>query len=79
MSNRPEWVVCVRETHEERKDKTWCGRQLYPTAQEFVFESIDHAAYSNLNHARLVPCAECLAKVLVALRMKELQVFTNQQ
>lgn len=63
MSDRPEYVKCIRHTHADRKDETWCGDSA---AFRFCFASVDHAAY-NAKSGRLLTCEECLEQVRIAL------------
>lgn len=54
---RPEWIKCIRHTHADQKDSTWCGRKV--EAAEFCFVDADHAAYAVRNKDRLIPCLKC--------------------
>ncbi len=56
-SDRPEWVHCVKQSHEERKGQTWCGR---PPELAFMFLSLDHAANTIAAGSRLEPCPDCI-------------------
>lgn len=69
MPDRPEYVKCIRHTHEERKRTSWCGREIEPF--EFAFTDIDHAAYERMRHGRLLICPECLKAVVETLQNKE--------
>ena len=61
MTDRPEYIRCIRQTHAEHSDKSWCGRLL---SDEWVFENIDHATY---NRGRLLPCPECAMAIIKRL------------
>lgn len=58
----------IRHTHEDKKRSAWCGRNLW---LEFAFANIDHAAYNNLNHDRLVPCKRCVKAIVKALESNQ--------
>lgn len=60
---RPDYITCIRQTREDRKGLSWCGRMIPST--EFAYESIDHAA--NAAGERLVACPDCCEVVLVRL------------
>jgi hypothetical protein len=64
--SRRDYVKCIAHTHEDLKAKTWCGKEIMPF--DWVFQAIDHAAYSVLEGSRLVPCRSCVAKVKHAFR-----------
>ena len=64
-SQRPEWVKCIQHTHEEKKHTTWCGREH--AWGEFLFQSIDHAAYTVMAEDRLQPCRACCEAVTAML------------
>lgn len=68
MPRRPEWVKCIKHTHEEKKTTSWCGREV---SMEWAFVDLDHAAYSNLNQDRLIPCKKCVRAAIKALTMAE--------
>ena len=57
---RPDFVKCIRHTHADKKGRSWCGRR---TSMEWVFQNIDHAAYTVAQEQRLQPCPDCLATV----------------
>ena len=57
--NRLDYICCVLHTSAERKDQTWCGRDLSGTF-EFAFTNIDHAAYASISGDRLRICPKCL-------------------
>lgn len=59
-----EHIKHIRQTHAERKQLAWCGRSV---EIEWAFVDIDHAAYSQLNNDRLLPCKDCLKAVVKAL------------
>lgn len=69
MANRPEWVRCIRQTHEERKTTSWCGRPLPQT--EWTFVNIDHAANARHNKDRLLVCPKCAAAVTKLLKSED--------
>lgn len=58
MENSQDYIRCIRHTHAERKNLSWCGRNVY--SSDWTFLSVDHAAYSIMNEDRLVPCPNCL-------------------
>jgi hypothetical protein len=62
--DRPEYIVCIRHTHEEKKRTSWCGRHLGPSV---AFIGIDHAVYNTMAEGRLLACPECLAAVAAVL------------
>ncbi|AEG53157.1 hypothetical protein [Sinorhizobium meliloti] len=64
MSNeRPDHIVCIRHTHEEKKTETWCGKRAFG----FLFQDTDHAAYNGMNKGRLVACDKCTAAIIECL------------
>lgn len=65
MSERDEWIKCVRDIHEDNKGKSWCGQQLYG---QWAFMDIDHAALNGRNKGRLIVCPECLSAIVSALQ-----------
>lgn len=66
--NRPDYIKCVRHTHEDFRGKSWCGRPVYNF--DWVFCDLDHAAHSQMNESRLLPCPECLRSATDALNGK---------
>lgn len=66
-TKRPEWVHCIEHTHTQKRGTTWCGRS--PLISDFLFQGIDHAAYSTLSESRLVTCPECVEAIASLLRM----------
>ena len=62
-----EWQAHVAHTHEEKKGTAWCGGRI---AMQFVFQDIDHLAYERLREGRLLPCPECLKKIVETLTAK---------
>lgn len=55
MSERPDWVKCIRRTRGDMpRYTTWCG------SNDGFFESLDHAAENGFNGQRLVACKECV-------------------
>lgn len=65
MNDRPDWIKCVRHTHEDLKTQSWCGRRL--EVFEFAFMDADHAAENGRQGGRLVACGECAAAITAAL------------
>lgn len=61
MSDRYEYVKCIRDTHEARKQFSLCGRNL---GMEFAFVDISHAYLNRINGGYLVTCSECAKKVV---------------
>ena len=74
--SRPDWVKCIRQTHEERKTKSWCDRILY-YSDEWAFIDIDHAVHSAQQGDRLVPCPECVTAIVAALIPEETDDMTK--
>lgn len=64
-SKHPEYVVCIKHTHEDKPNTSWCGNRLW--SHEFNFQSVDHALYNGLNGGRLQTCNECSLAVTQAL------------
>lgn len=60
--DRPDWIKCIRHTHEEMKTTSWCGR--YIPRSEWYFVDIDHVAYNAMKAGRLVVCDECADTVI---------------
>jgi len=58
----------ISHTHAERIGVTWCERRI---ELEFVFQSIDHAAYSQQQGSRIIICKDCLAEIILALSKGE--------
>ena len=56
MTQRPDYIQCIKHTHLDLKNTTWCGRND-PYA---FFQNLDHAAYAIKAQTRMVPCPECL-------------------
>lgn len=65
--SRPDWVVCIQQTHAEKKGDAWCGRPI----AGFAFENIDHAAYSAASRGRQVPCPQCVKAIMDALNSNQ--------
>lgn len=63
---RPEYVRCIKHTHKDRKKKSWCGKSLY--SFDWVFQDLDHAAYSQIEESRQLPCPECLRVAIQTLQ-----------
>jgi hypothetical protein len=57
-SPKPEYIRCIRHTHAERLNTSWCGKNLY--SFDLPFQDIDHAVYAVEHESRLVPCPDCL-------------------
>lgn len=57
---------CVKHTHEELKNTTWCGRTVHSLV--FSFQNIDHAAYQAKAGSRFSTCPSCRKKIVEALR-----------
>jgi len=64
MTERPEYIRCIADTHEDHKGRAWCGA---PLAGGFHFESFDHAALNARAGGRLVACPQCVAAVVIAM------------
>jgi hypothetical protein len=47
MTNQPDYIKCIQHTHTERKKTSWCGKSL--SSFDWVFQDIDHAAYSTMS------------------------------
>lgn len=61
-----DYIKHIRHTHEEKKNTSWCGKELY--SHDWTFLGIDHAAYSAQQGDRLVACKKCVAAVIKVLR-----------
>ena len=61
----PDYVTCVKHTHEDKKRSSWCGRHVGVCG--FIFQDIDHAAYTRLAEGRLLICPACLNEIKGAL------------
>lgn len=62
---RPEYITCIQNTNMSKGvGYSICGRHVM---MEFYFQSIDHAYHNNLNEGRLLPCPDCLKKVVETL------------
>lgn len=61
MTTRPEYIRCIRHTHSEYKNKTWCDKTF--SSFDWVFQDIDHATYTILDKSRLIPCPECISAI----------------
>lgn len=72
MSEEPraEWIKCVRRSHAEHVNETWCGQPI--SAFDWCFVDANHAAENGLQGGRLVACPECVAKITAALRAADL-------
>lgn len=62
-TERPDWIVCVSDTHADRRNMAWCGRRV----SGFAFVDADHAAQNGRAEERLVTCPECAAALVKAL------------
>ena len=51
---------CIRHTHTQKLDETWCGRR--PGGWEWLFVSVDHAVYSVDGSVPF--CQDCLAAIV---------------
>jgi hypothetical protein len=58
---RPDYITCIQHTRADRQKTSWCRQRL--SSFDWCFQSIDHAAYSEENQSRLVPCPECLSVI----------------
>lgn len=58
---RPDYIKCIEHTRESKEKLTWCGRRV--EVWDFTFTSIDHAAYSNMDGDRLLPCPKCVKAI----------------
>jgi hypothetical protein len=65
---RPDHVVCIRHSHSDQKNTTWCGR---PCPYEWTFVNIDHAVYNARNEGYLMVCMKCVEAALACLRPEE--------
>jgi hypothetical protein len=61
---RFDYIKCIRHTHADKRQMTWCG---LPVSYDFVFESIDHAAYNSLDEGRLLICPKCSEAIREAI------------
>lgn len=61
---RPEYEVCISDTHADRKGKAWCGKRVWG----FAFVDVDHAAQNGRSEGRLIVCRDCLSRATAALR-----------
>ncbi len=68
MSDRPEWVHCVRRSHVDLLHLTWCGRDLRLSPFEFAFVDASHAAENGDRKQRPVACLACVGAITKALR-----------
>lgn len=64
MTGKPEWVSCIRKSHQTESHLTWCGREHRDT--EFILTGLDHA--SCLNTSRIQPCDDCIRAAVVTLQ-----------
>jgi hypothetical protein len=61
MSDRPDWITCIKHTHEEKKEFSWCGERA---SGAWMFADIDHAVYHAMNGGRLVACKDCTDAII---------------
>lgn len=66
-NDRPDYVKCISRTIRTANGVSWCGRHQTGFG-EFRFLSLDHAAESNLQGSRLLPCEKCVEAAVSALR-----------
>lgn len=59
---RPDYIKCIRHTHEKMKTTSWCGREI--PRSEWHFVDIDHAAYNVMSGGRLLACESCISKIV---------------
>ena len=64
MNDRPEYTTCILHG----RWRAWCWRDV---SSLFHFETIEHAAQSQLNGDRLIVCPECRDAVMKALNSQE--------
>ena len=60
-----DWIKHVRHTHAEKPHEAWCGERIW--SSDWVFQDIDHAAYTLMQNRYLVPCPDCIRKIVEAL------------
>jgi hypothetical protein len=58
----------IRHTHEKRKGTTWCGLRTDPFM--WLFQDLDHAAYSKAQGSTIEPCKQCVGRAIKALTGK---------
>jgi len=63
-NERPEYEVCLSDTHADHKGLSWCGKHVIG----FAFADVDHAAQNGRGGGRLVVCRDCLPLAVAALR-----------
>ena len=68
MTNRPEYIKCIKHTHADYPKTSWCGKSI--SSFDWAFQNIDHAAYATMNEDRLIPCPVCLDKIAETLKLK---------
>ena len=61
----PTTSACIRHTHADMTRTSWCGRQI--GTFEWVFVSVDHALYNQMNQGRIMPCDACMAAIIEVL------------
>lgn len=64
MTDRPDYIACVQQTHETLKGTSWCGRDV---SREWAFTGASHAAENGRKAGNLVACPECVARIVRAL------------
>lgn len=58
-------MSCIKQTHELRKDQTWCGKSA---SGIWCFQNIDHLVNTAQFHGSMVPvCPHCLKQVLLVI------------
>lgn len=63
---RPDYVKCIRHTHEYYNNKSWCGKPV--ASFDWTFTDLDHAAYSLVDKSRLIPCPDCIKAAINVLQ-----------
>ena len=61
--SRPDAIVCIADTHADKKGLTWCGERV----GDFAFVDADHAAMNGRYKGRLAPCPQCRDAVIAGL------------
>lgn len=63
--SRPEYINCVRRSHVEHANESWCGRK---PLLEWAFVDPAHAAENGQQDGYLVACPKCVDAITKALR-----------
>lgn len=63
-----DYISHIKHTAPALKDKYWCGRKVTP---EFAFMDIDHATYNRVRKGRLLPCKQCVRKIVRLLQSED--------